>query len=61
MGLTSETTRIVEEFEYNNVDLNKGVSEFLNQLGTLLFPLPASVDPQLILSQTKASGRMAPA
>lgn len=35
MGLTSETTRIVQQFEYNNVDLNKGVTEFISQLGSL--------------------------
>lgn len=38
MGLTSETTRIVQEFEYNNLDLNKGVTEFLRQLGMLCPP-----------------------
>lgn len=35
MGLTSETNRIVQEFEYNNVDLNQGVQEFLSQMGML--------------------------
>ncbi|KAJ4412948.1 glucokinase [Gnomoniopsis sp. IMI 355080] len=50
MGLTSETSRIVQEFEYNNGDLNKGVLEFLNQMdeglakdGTSLSQIPTYV------------------
>lgn len=34
MGLTSETNRIVQEFDFGDVDLNKSVSEFLSQMGT---------------------------
>lgn len=34
MELTSETNRVVQQFEYNDVDLNNGVREFLSQMGT---------------------------
>lgn len=33
MGLTSETNRIVEQFEYDNAGLNQGVREFISQMG----------------------------
>lgn len=35
MGLTSETNRIVQEFDYGDADLNKSVFEFLSQMGML--------------------------
>lgn len=35
MGLTSETNRIVQEFDYGDADLNKSVLEFLSQMGML--------------------------
>lgn len=34
MGLTSETNRIVQQFEYGNAGLNQGVREFISQMGT---------------------------
>lgn len=40
MGLTSETNRIVQEFEYSDVELNKGVREFLSQMRMLTTTLP---------------------
>jgi hypothetical protein len=33
MGLTAETNRVVQEFDLNDADLNKGVVEFLSQMG----------------------------
>lgn len=33
MGLTSETNRIVQQFEYDNAGLNQGVREFISQMG----------------------------
>lgn len=33
MGLTTETKRVIQQFDYNDADLNKGVAEFLSQMG----------------------------
>lgn len=33
MGLTAETSRVVQQFDLNDADLNKGVTEFLSQMG----------------------------
>lgn len=61
MGLTSETNRIVQEFEYNNVDLNQGVQEFLSQMGMLRprLLICALNESQLMLFQTRALRRTA--
>lgn len=40
MGLTSEANRIVREFDYGDADLNKGVFEFLSQMGMLTTSVP---------------------
>lgn len=50
MGLTAETNRVVREFDLNDADLNKGVTEFLSQMGasTLVLTAPL-IDRQLIL------------
>lgn len=62
MGLTAETNRVVQEFDVNDADLNKGVTEFLSQMGAstpvLTFPL---IDRQLMPLQTRASTGTAPA
>lgn len=34
MPLAAETKRIVDQFEYTDDDVNKGVKEFLRQMGT---------------------------
>ena len=56
MGLTAETNRVVQEFDLNDADLNKGVVEFLSQMGAsataLIAPL---IDTQLTPHQTRAS------
>lgn len=50
MGLTAETNRVVQEFDLNDADLNKGVVEFLSQMdeglerdGTSLSQIPTYV------------------
>ncbi|ROW10105.1 hypothetical protein VMCG_02071 [Cytospora schulzeri] len=50
MGLTSETNRVVNAFEYNDADLNSAVREFLDQMelglekdGTSLSQIPTYV------------------
>lgn len=62
MGLTAETNRVVQEFDLNDADLNKGVTEFLSQMGAsspvLTVPL---IDRQLMPLQTRASRGTAPA
>lgn len=35
MGLTSETNRVVNAFDFNDAELNSGVREFLDQMGML--------------------------
>lgn len=62
MGLTSETNRIVQEFDFGDVDLNKSVSEFLSQMG-----MWTTIPPNWLLRlaynhlQTLGWRRMAPA
>jgi hypothetical protein len=41
MGLTTETRRVVNAFEYNDADLNSAVREFLDQMGMFLPPPPS--------------------
>lgn len=56
MGLTAETNRVVQEFDLNDADLNKGVTEFLSQMGasTPVLTVPL-IDRQLMTVQTRAS------
>lgn len=56
MGLTAETNRVVQEFDLNDADLNKGVTEFLSQMGasTPVLTVPL-IDRQLMTLQTRAS------
>lgn len=62
MGLTAETNRVVQEFDLNDADLNKGVSEFLSQMGasTPVLTVPL-IDTRLTPLQTRASRETAPA
>ena len=62
MGLTAETNRVVQEFDLNDADLNKGVVEFLSQMGASTPVLiVALIDRQLMSFQTRASRGTAPA
>lgn len=40
MALVEETKRIVDELEYTDDDVNKGVQEFLRQIGMSVFDDP---------------------
>lgn len=44
MGLTAETNRVVQEFDLNDADLNKGVVEFLSQMGASTPVLVVPID-----------------
>lgn len=62
MGLTAETNRVVQEFDLDDADLNKGVTEFLSQMGASTPVLTAPlIDRQLMPLQTRALREMAPA
>ena len=43
MALAAETKRVVSLFEYTDNDVNKGVKEFLRQMGMFAFPHCAAV------------------
>lgn len=64
MGLTSEIKRVVDQFDYNDVDINKGVSEFLGQMGTstlcIVFSAYWLLCPAHMFLQTLAWRRTAP-
>jgi len=43
MALAAETKKIVTLFEYTDDDVNKGVKEFLRQMGMFPTGLPSSL------------------
>lgn len=50
MALAQETKAIVAQFEYSDDDVNKGVKEFLRQMGTCAF-VPLTL-PSIALTNT---------